>query len=104
MQAGVSGQAALAWKLTGGQASSLSWPADFQPVVVQTARQDAPSSLTGIKLALCAGVALLFSLTSQAADPGAKDLDAAITSGDFAAYAANLTTWIGRKVPVDPGG
>ena len=100
----VSASATHANRLTGGQADSLSWPTGFQPVVAQADRQDALSSLTGIRLALCAGISLLFSLTSQAADPGAKDLDAAITSGDFAACAANLTTWIGRKVPVDASG
>ncbi|MCX6877916.1 MAG: hypothetical protein NTW21_29495 [Verrucomicrobia bacterium] len=50
------------------------------------------------------GISLLLSLTSQAADPGGKDLDAAITAGDFAAQADNLTTWLGRKVPADASG
>ena len=36
-------------------------------------------------------------------EPQAKDLDAAITTGDFAGYAANLATWLGQKVPADPG-
>jgi hypothetical protein len=50
---------------------------------------------------LAGGISLLLSITSQAADPGAKDLDTAITSGNLAAYAANLTTWLGQKVPTD---
>ncbi len=99
-------------RLTGGQASCLSWPTGFQHVVALTDRQDALSSLTGwkpvfrsicAKPVLWAGISLLLSLASQAADPGTKDLDAAITSGDFAAYAGNLTTWLGQKVPTDAG-
>ena len=48
-----------------------------------------------------AGATLLFPFTSQAADPGTKDLDAAITAGDFSAYVGNLSAWLGRKVPAD---
>jgi hypothetical protein len=48
-----------------------------------------------------AGTSLLLSITSQAADPDTRDLDAAINSGDFAPYVGNLTTWLGRKVPAE---
>ena len=44
---------------------------------------------------------MLLSLTTHAADPGAKELDAAITSGDFAGYAADLTIWLDHKLPAD---
>lgn len=47
------------------------------------------------------GLSLLLAITSQAATPGPKDLDAAITSGDFAQYVSNLTSWLGSKVPAD---
>jgi len=46
------------------------------------------------------GMALL-SVTGQAADPGAKELEAAIQSGDFAGYGGSLSTWLGGKVPTD---
>jgi len=46
-------------------------------------------------------IALLLSLSSHAADPGAKELDAAVTSGEFAGYAADLTNWLANKVPAD---
>ena len=35
-------------------------------------------------------------------EPNAKDLDAAISSGEFAGYCTNLSTWLGQKVPSDP--
>ena len=47
------------------------------------------------------GLSLLLSITGQAATPDPKELDTAITSGDFARYVGNLTTWLGRKVPTD---
>jgi len=47
------------------------------------------------------GLSLLLSITGQAATPGPKDLDAAITSGDFARYVGSLTSWLGQKVPTD---
>ncbi len=47
------------------------------------------------------GIYLLLASHSHASDPGAKDLEAAVTSGAFAAYVSNLTTWLCRKVPAD---
>jgi hypothetical protein len=32
-------------------------------------------------------------------EPGAKELDAAISSGDFAGYLSNATTWLNQKTP-----
>jgi hypothetical protein len=46
---------------------------------------------------------LLLSVNVQAWEPNAKDLDAAVTSGDFAGYFSNLSTWLGQKVPAEPG-
>lgn len=50
-------------------------------------------------------IGLLMALTGLAGawEPNDKDLDAAIGSGDFAPYAANLTSWLDRKTPADPG-
>ena len=53
------------------------------------------------KLALLASTSLLLSLTILAADPGAKELETAITSGNLTGYAADLTTWVGKKVPAE---
>ena len=48
-----------------------------------------------------AGMTLLFSLTTQAADPGARELDGAVNTGGFTGYGSMLTNWLGRKVPAD---
>ncbi|MCE9547477.1 MAG: carbohydrate-binding protein [Planctomycetia bacterium] len=45
---------------------------------------------------------LSFSAATYAAAPTSKDLDAAITSGDFGGYYANLTTWLNQKLPAKP--
>ena len=46
---------------------------------------------------------MFFSLCAAtwAWEPNAKDLEAAVASGDFGAYFGNLTTWLGGKVPAD---
>lgn len=48
---------------------------------------------------------ILSSLPAQvhAGDPNDRDLDAAITAGDFRAYAAALSSWLAQKAPADPG-
>ena len=48
-----------------------------------------------------AGMTLLFSLATQAADPGTRELDGAVNTGGFTAYGSMLTNWLGRKVPAD---
>ncbi|MCX6879832.1 MAG: hypothetical protein NTW21_39410 [Verrucomicrobia bacterium] len=55
----------------------------------------------GCWLVAC-GVALL-PLQVQAWEPAANELDAALKAGDLTGYVANLTTWLNRKVPGDPG-
>ena len=48
---------------------------------------------------------ILWSLPTllQAWEPNAKDLDAAITTGDFAGYLAGVTAWLDQKAPaVEP--
>ena len=48
---------------------------------------------------------LLLSLpmNAYAWEPNAKDLDTAITTGDFTGYFSNISTWLSQKVPADPG-
>ena len=36
-------------------------------------------------------------------EPGAKELDAAINAGEFEGYCANISAWLDKKTPVDPG-
>ena len=36
-------------------------------------------------------------------EPNTKDLDAAIKSGDLTAYFKNISAWLDRKTPADPG-
>ena len=50
---------------------------------------------------LTGGMSLLLVVSSHASDPGAKELEAAISSGDFAGYGVNLATWLSQKVPTD---
>ena len=47
---------------------------------------------------------LLCALTGplQAWEPNAKDLDTALSSGEFAGYFTNLSTWLAKKAPADP--
>jgi arylsulfatase A-like enzyme len=40
---------------------------------------------------------------SQVWAPNQKDLDAAVKAGAFAAYFADLSAWLSRQVPVEPG-
>ena len=51
-----------------------------------------------------AAAALSGALASQlhAWEPSAKELDAAISSGDFAGYLAGATTWLNQKAPAKP--
>ena len=51
-----------------------------------------------------AAAALLGALASplHAWEPSAKELDAAISSGDFAGYLAGATTWLNQKAPAKP--
>ena len=53
-------------------------------------------------LVVC-GMSLLLPMNLHAWEPSTKDLDAAINAGDFAGYFSNLSTWLGQKVPADPG-
>ena len=50
-----------------------------------------------------AATALLGALASplRAWEPGAKELDAAISAGDFTGYFASLSSWLGQQVPAD---
>ncbi len=41
----------------------------------------------------------LLSLNAQAWEPNAKELDAAIKTGDFTGYFSNISTWINQRVP-----
>lgn len=54
---------------------------------------------------VCAVVGLMALAHGNAGawEPSARDLDAAISSGDFGVYFANATAWLGQKVPADPG-
>ncbi len=47
---------------------------------------------------------LLFALPAQvdAWEPNAKDLNGAISSGDFAQYLSNTSAWLNRKAPAKP--
>lgn len=38
-----------------------------------------------------------------AAEPGVRELDAAIATGDFKTYSANLSTWLAQKTPAEAG-
>ncbi|MDA1005249.1 MAG: hypothetical protein O3A87_02025, partial [Verrucomicrobia bacterium] len=58
--------------------------------------------LTTRAVVLC-GISVLLPLSAQAWEPNTKDRDAAIAGGDFAGYFTNLSTWLGQKVPADPG-
>ena len=42
-------------------------------------------------------------VTVYAWEPSANDLEAAINAGDFSGYFANITAWLDRKTPADPG-
>lgn len=55
--------------------------------------------------AVCLTVALMALMQGNACawEPNAKDLDAAISSGDFAGYLANATAWLSQKMPADAG-
>jgi hypothetical protein len=48
---------------------------------------------------------LLLSLpmNAYAWEPNAKDLDAAIATGDFTGYFSNISTYLNQKTPADPG-
>ena len=48
-------------------------------------------------------VLLSLPMNTYAWEPNAKDLDAAITTGDFTGYFSNISTWLNQKVPADPG-
>ena len=54
-------------------------------------------------LAVCVAFASL-STNTHAWAPNEKDLSAAITSGDFAAYEGNLKTWLSSKMPATISG
>lgn len=52
---------------------------------------------------LSAACLLLMPLAVSAWEPGAKELDAAISSGDFEGYYAGVTKWLDGKTPAEPG-
>lgn len=52
---------------------------------------------------LLAGALLVaLSVPLHAWEPSARDLDTAISSGDFGSYLTNLSTWLTQKAPSDP--
>ena len=57
-----------------------------------------PDNKTGRLIVGCVA-ALLVPWSVSAWEPGAKELDSAVASGDFAAYHANATAWLNQKVP-----
>ena len=51
---------------------------------------------------LACGALLLAPLASLYAwEPSGKDLDAAIHSGDFSGYFANISAWLNQKAPAN---
>ena len=59
--------------------------------------------ITARLLVVC--VALLsFASNTHAWEPNTKDLDAAVSSGDFGGYLTNLSAWLRAKMPADAGG
>ncbi len=55
------------------------------------------------RLLILAGVFLLLPMSVYAWEPGDKELDAAINSGDLAGYFANISAWLDRKTPAEVG-
>jgi hypothetical protein len=55
------------------------------------------------RLLIVCSASLLLPVSSPAWEPSAKDLDAAINTGDFAGYFTNISTWLNEKVPAAPG-
>ena len=55
------------------------------------------------RLLLVCIASLLLPGTVHAWEPNPKDLDAAISAGDFSAYFNNVSAWLIQKVPGDPG-
>lgn len=56
-------------------------------------------------MSVCTQLLLLLLLlpgTLHAWEPNAKDLDAAITGGNFAGYLTKISAWLSAKVPADP--
>mgnify|MGYP001572345014 CR=1 FL=1 len=51
--------------------------------------------------AICMVTGVVILGNAYAWEPGGKDLNAAINSGDFAGYLANASSWLGQKVPAD---
>lgn len=56
-----------------------------------------------VRLIVACAMALLLPLGGYAWEPNAKDLDTAISSGDFGDYQAKLSAWLGEKVPAEAG-
>ncbi|MEI8372842.1 MAG: hypothetical protein WCJ35_08415 [Planctomycetota bacterium] len=57
-----------------------------------------------VPLILVCGLLLLIPKNLHAWEPNAKDLDAAISVGDFSGYQANISAWLNQKVPADSSG
>jgi len=55
------------------------------------------------RLLVVCSMSLLLPVNLHAWEPSAKDLDAAINTGDFAGYSANSSAWLDQKTPADPG-
>jgi len=51
------------------------------------------------RLLIVCSMAFLLPMNSHAWEPNANDLDAAIKSGDLKGYHADLSAWLGQKVP-----
>ena len=58
---------------------------------------------TSRTLRACA-IGLAIPMSCHAWEPDAKELDAAIAAGDLSGYHANISTWLDRKTPAEPGG
>ena len=55
-----------------------------------------------IVVGVAVGLLAMGQASLYAWEPNAKDLDAAITSGDFGGYFGTITAWLNQKAPADP--
>jgi hypothetical protein len=56
-----------------------------------------------VRWLIVCSLSLLLFLNVDAGEPSARDLDAAINTGDLAGYFAHISIWLNQKVPADPG-
>jgi len=57
---------------------------------------------TRIRFVVAVALLCLLSVPLQAGQPGTKELEAAIKSGDFSGYLADATAWLKQKTPAKP--